>query len=39
VAALFANGPFSRLDDFEESLVRERAPSRDLPEFVTNWAW
>jgi antitoxin Phd len=33
LAALFADGPFSRLDDFEESLVRERAPSRDVPEF------
>jgi prevent-host-death family protein len=33
LAALFAEGPFSRLDEFEENLVRERAPSRDLPEF------
>jgi prevent-host-death family protein len=33
LAALFADSPFSRLDDFEKTLVRERAPSRDLPEF------
>jgi prevent-host-death family protein len=33
LAALFADGPFSRLDDFEVSLIRERAPSRDLPDF------
>jgi hypothetical protein len=33
LAALFADSPFSRLHDFEKTLVRERAPSRDLPEF------
>jgi prevent-host-death family protein len=33
LAALFADSPFSRLDDFEKTLIRERAPTRDLPEF------
>jgi len=25
---LFGEGPFSRLDDFDEALVRERGPDR-----------
>ncbi len=33
LAALFADSPFARLDDFEDSLIRERPPVRDLPEF------
>jgi len=33
LAALFGDGPFSRLDSFEASLVRETAPVRELPEF------
>lgn len=33
LAALFADSPLARLDDFEDSLVRERAATRDPPEF------
>jgi hypothetical protein len=33
LAALFADGPLARLDDFETNLVRERAPMRDAPAF------
>jgi len=33
LAALFANSPFSRLERFEDSLVRERPPVRDAPDF------
>lgn len=33
LAALFSEGPFARLDTFEESISRERPPTRDLPEF------
>jgi antitoxin Phd len=33
LAALFADGPFSRLERFEDSLLRERAPVRDAPDF------
>jgi prevent-host-death family protein len=33
LAALFADSPFARLDDFEDLLIRERSPVRDLPEF------
>jgi antitoxin Phd len=29
LAALFGEGPFARLDDFDDALVRERAPIRD----------
>ena len=29
LAALFGDGPFTRLDDFDDSLVRDRAPHRD----------
>jgi antitoxin Phd len=32
LAALFADGPFSRLERFEDSLVRARAPVRDVPD-------
>ncbi len=28
LAALFGEGPFTRLDDFDDALVRERAPDR-----------
>ncbi len=31
--ALFADGPFARLKDFDEQLVHEKAPVRDVPEF------
>jgi len=34
LAALFADSPFARLDDFEDSLVRERAPVREAPDFA-----
>lgn len=33
LAALFGTGPFTRLDDFDEGLVREKAPVRDVVEF------
>jgi hypothetical protein len=31
--SLFAGGPFGMLDDFDDSVVRERAPARDGPVF------
>jgi len=34
LAALFADSPFGRLDGFEDSLVRERAPVREPPDFA-----
>jgi antitoxin Phd len=33
LAALFGEGPFSRLDDFDDALMRERAPMREAPVF------
>jgi prevent-host-death family protein len=33
LAALFGDSPFSRLDDFEAGLMRERAPFRDPTDF------
>jgi hypothetical protein len=33
LAALFAAGPFARLDDFDESVPRERAPFREPLDF------
>ncbi|WP_428484117.1 type II toxin-antitoxin system prevent-host-death family antitoxin [Rhodopila sp.] len=33
LASLFADGPFGRLDDFDDGLVRERVPVRDAPIF------
>jgi prevent-host-death family protein len=33
LATLFGESPFARLNDFEDALVRERPPDRDLPEF------
>jgi prevent-host-death family protein len=33
LASLFADSPFARLDDFDDVLVRERAPVRDAPTF------
>lgn len=33
LAALFADSPFARLEQFEESLARERTPVRDAPDF------
>lgn len=33
LAALFAEGPFARLEEWEDSLVRERAPVRPAPDF------
>ena len=33
LTALFADSPFTRLDDFDASLVRERAPVREVPDF------
>ncbi len=33
LASLFADGPFARLDDFDEGLVRECSPVRDAPSF------
>jgi prevent-host-death family protein len=33
LASLFADGPFARLDDFNDVLVRERSPVRDAPHF------
>ena len=35
LAALFRTGPFAHLDNFEDGLVREKAPVRDVVEF---WA-
>jgi prevent-host-death family protein len=34
LASLFADSPFARLDDFDDSLVRERAPVREAPDFT-----
>lgn len=34
LAALFAEGPFARLETFGEDLARERAPFRDVPDFA-----
>ena len=33
LASLFANSPFARLDNFDDVLIRERAPVRDVPDF------
>jgi antitoxin Phd len=33
LAALFADSPFARLERFEDTLVRERAPMRAPPDF------
>ncbi len=33
LAALFADSPFARLERFEETLLRERAPMRAPPDF------
>jgi prevent-host-death family protein len=33
LAALFADSPLARLDDFEANVVRERASVRDAPAF------
>src|SRR5258708_28779247 len=33
LASLFGQGPFTRLDDFDDALMRERAPMRDAPVF------
>jgi antitoxin Phd len=33
LAALFGEGPFTRLDDFDDVLARERAPVRDPEAF------
>ena len=33
LAALFGEGPFTRLDDFDDALMRERVPMRDAPVF------
>jgi prevent-host-death family protein len=33
LAALFADSPFARLENFEETLVRERSPVREPPDF------
>ena len=33
LAGLFADGPFAHLDDFDDTLVRERSPVRDAPGF------
>lgn len=34
LAALFGEGPFARLDDFDDAVTRERAPYRDTPDFT-----
>lgn len=34
LASLFADGPFARLDDFDDSLVRERDAVREAPDFA-----
>ena len=31
LAGLFGEGPFARLDGFDEAVVRERSPRRDAP--------
>jgi prevent-host-death family protein len=33
LAALFSEGPFARLEQFDDSLVRERAPVGPAPDF------
>jgi hypothetical protein len=33
LAALFGEGPFTRLNDFDDALMHERAPMRDAPVF------
>jgi hypothetical protein len=34
LAALFADSPLARLDNFDEALVRERSPVREAPDFT-----
>lgn len=34
LAALFGEGPFARLDDFDDAVTRERTPHRDAPDFA-----
>jgi hypothetical protein len=33
LAALFGEGPFTRLDGFDDAPMRERSPMRDAPVF------
>jgi len=33
LAALFADGPFARLDGFEDGLARQQEPFREGPDF------
>ena len=33
LAALFGEGPFTRLNDFDDALMHERAPMHDAPVF------
>lgn len=33
LAALFGEGPFTRLNDFDDALMHERVPMRDAPVF------
>jgi prevent-host-death family protein len=34
LAALFADSPFARLEQFEQAMLRERAPMREPPDFI-----
>jgi antitoxin Phd len=34
LASLFADSPFARLDEFEDSLMRERSPVHEAPDFT-----
>ncbi|MND05062.1 hypothetical protein D3C83_256350 [compost metagenome] len=34
LASLLADGPFGRLDDFDDAVVRERGPVRDPLDFA-----
>lgn len=34
LAALFGEGPFARLEGFDDAVVRERSPHRGPPEFA-----
>ena len=34
LAALFANLPFARLEQFEQAILREQAPMREPPDFI-----
>jgi hypothetical protein len=34
LASLFGDSPFARMDEFDDGLMRERAPVREPPDFA-----